>query len=272
MTKKTSFIEKLTASRIWIQTAFLLIWLDPMALRMHNVCGTVFHCYACPLATFACPVGILVNFSALHLFPFMAIGTLILVGAILGSFVCGYICPFGLLQDMAAKIPVRKFNLPQWFGSIRYLVLLGLVLAVPFFWGENHPLTFCKVCPAGALEGAVPNMLSQAAAGQKIIFPNTLKITVLLVTLTGMIFVNRFWCKLCPLGAIFGLFNKFSVFHLKLDPAVCTNCNICHTSCKIGVKPNLQPNHTNCIRCLDCTSCKPKALSIGSVFKKHKSN
>ncbi|MEN6384257.1 MAG: 4Fe-4S binding protein [Phycisphaerales bacterium] len=268
MTKKTTLLEKLRVNRLWIQTAFLVIWLDPMALRLHNVCGTVFHCYACPLAAFACPVGILVNFSALHLFPFMAIGTLILVGAIFGGFVCSYICPFGLLQDLAAKIPVRKINLPKWFNCTRYFVLLGLVLVIPFLWGENHPLAFCRICPAGALEGAIPSMLSQAASGQKIVFPNNLKIVVFIVTVIGFVFVNRFWCRLCPLGAIFGLFNKVSVFFLKLNPAACTNCQVCHTNCKMGLKPDLQANDNNCIRCLDCTSCKPNALSVGSVFKK----
>ena len=62
---------------MWVQAGFLLAWLDPLLLRMHNVCGPVFHCYSCPLATFACPIGMLANFSALHVIPFAALGTLV---------------------------------------------------------------------------------------------------------------------------------------------------------------------------------------------------
>jgi polyferredoxin len=272
MAKKTSITQKLMTNRLWIQTAFLVVWLDPLALRLHNICGTVFHCYACPLATFACPVGILVNFSALHLFPFMAIGTLILAGAVFGGFICGYACPFGLLQDLAAKIPVRKFSLPEWVNYSRYFVLVGLVLAIPYFVGENHPLAFCKICPVGALEGAMPNMISQAAAGQVIAFPNTLKICVFIITIAGMLFVYRFWCKLCPLGAIFGMFNRVSVFFLKVNPAACTHCQICHTNCKIGAKPDIQTNNHSCVRCLDCTQCKPEAINVSTIFEKPKEN
>ena len=84
MVKKTrlnNLASKLLGGRIWIHTAFLLVWLDPLGLRWHTMCSPVFHCYACPLATFACPIGVLAQFSALHVFPFMAIGLLVAFGA-----------------------------------------------------------------------------------------------------------------------------------------------------------------------------------------------
>jgi hypothetical protein len=71
---------RLVRWRVWIQAGFLLVWLDPFMLRLHNVCGPVFHCYSCPLATFACPIGVLANFSAIHVVPLVAIGTLVVVG------------------------------------------------------------------------------------------------------------------------------------------------------------------------------------------------
>jgi ferredoxin-type protein NapH len=265
MAKATTFTQKLAANRLWVQTAFLLVWLDPLALRMHNICGAVFHCYACPLALFACPIGIMANFSSLHMFPFMAVGTLVVVGAVFGGFVCGFACPFGLLQDMAAKIPVRKYRMPAWFGYGRYFVLIVLVLLVPFLFGENHWLSFCRICPAGALEGAVPYMVSQAAAGQAVTIPNPLKITVLVSVLVGMVLVYRFWCRLCPLGAIFGLFNKVSFFFLRVNPSACTHCQICHTNCQIGDAPEEKPNSGACVRCMGCTECRPGAITVGSV-------
>ena len=114
-TRFASFFSRLQPYRLWIQTAFLMLWLDPLGIRYHGVCAPVFHCYGCPLATFACPIGVLANFSALHLIPFVTIGLLIVIGALVGSLFCGWACPFGLLQDLAAKIPtptVRRAGQP----------------------------------------------------------------------------------------------------------------------------------------------------------------
>lgn len=136
--KKTgTTASRLAGWRWWIQAGFLFAWLDPFMLRMHTVCSPVFHCYSCPLATFACPIGVLANFSAIHLIPFAALGTLIVLGAVLGSFVCGWACPFGFLQDLAHRVPTRKFTLPSWTGYFRYVSLIVLVIAVPFFWARR---------------------------------------------------------------------------------------------------------------------------------------
>ncbi len=158
-------VSKLIAWRTAVQSLFLLVWLDPLNLRMHTVCAPVFHCYACPLATFACPIGVIAQFSALHLFPFIAIGLLIAVGALFGSIICGWVCPFGLLQDLAAKVPTPRLKIPQWMGYFRYVVLLGTVLAIPYFFGEGHPLFICRICPAGGIEKALPDVVSAAIGG-----------------------------------------------------------------------------------------------------------
>jgi len=276
MVKKTTlgrFSSRLLGWRMWIQTAFLLLWLDPLGWRMHTMCSPVFHCYACPLATFACPIGIIAQFSALHIFPFVAIGLLVALGAVFGSLVCGWVCPFGYLQDLAAKVPTPKFDLPKFTGHFRYVMLIGTVLAIPYFFGEGHPLFVCRICPAGALEAAVPTMVSQASAGEKVVWPNALKLTILIVFLIAIFFIKRPWCRvLCPLGAIFSLFNRVSAFFLRLDSEACTQCEQCHTLCEYGIEPEKTPNDLRCIRCLECTRCSPDALTLGSVFEPSRTN
>lgn len=260
--------SKLVSWRMWVQTSFLLLWLDPLGLRLHNMCAPVFHCHACPLSTFACPIGIIAQFSALHIFPFIAIGILIVAGILFGSLVCGWVCPFGFLQDLIGKIPTPKFDLPKWTSSLRYVVLIGTVLAVPYFFGEGHPLFICRVCPAGALESAVPNIAGQALAGQKIAWPNAVKLTILGLFLIGIFFVKRPWCRiLCPLGAIFSLFNRVSAFFLRFNADECTNCEQCHKLCEYGIEPERSPNDFRCVRCLECIRCGPQALTFGSIFE-----
>ncbi|MCF7669124.1 MAG: 4Fe-4S binding protein [Verrucomicrobia bacterium] len=255
--------------RLWVQVGFLAVWLDPLALRMHNICGPVFHCYACPLAAFACPVGVLAQFSALHLIPFIAIGTLVLAGALFGRIICGWICPFGLFQDLVAKVPVKRFEIPRWLGAFRYVVLVGAVLLIPYLFGEGHPLFICKICPAGFLEKAVPDMGQAAIIGDPIPWPNTLKIVVAGLVITAAFVTFRPWCRvLCPLGAIFGFFNRFSVFSMEFENHHCTQCGRCRTLCTYGGKPDKSPNSDNCLRCFECTQCDAEALRVSTVFDK----
>jgi len=267
-TRLNNLASKLLGWRIWVQTSFLLVWLDPLGLRMHTVCSPVFHCYACPLSTFACPIGVIAQFGALHVFPFIAVGILVAVGALFGSLICGWVCPFGFLQDLTAKVPTPKFDLPKWTGYGRYVVLVGTVLVVPYFFGEGHPLFICRVCPAGALEAAVPNMAGQAVAGQTVVWPNAVKLIILALFLIAIFFMRRPWCRvLCPLGAIFSIFNRVSAFFLRFNAAECTHCEQCHKLCEYGIQPELTPNDLSCIRCLECTKCSPEALTLGSVFE-----
>ncbi|HUW18690.1 MAG TPA: 4Fe-4S binding protein [Sedimentisphaerales bacterium] len=268
MVKKNNLLSKLVPWRMWVQSIFLLVWLDPLALRLHGMCCPVFHCYACPLATFACPIGVIAQFGGIHIFPFIAIGLLVVVGVLFGSLVCGWACPFGFLQDLAARAPTRKFDPPKWTGHLRYVVLIVTVLAVPYLFGEGHPLFICRICPAGALEAAVPNITQQAIAGQTIVWPNALKLTILILFLVAVFFVKRPWCRiLCPLGGFFSLFNRISAFFLRLNPEKCNDCKRCHKLCEYGIQPQISPNDSACIRCLECTRCGPEALTFGSAFQ-----
>ena len=252
-------------ARPWVQAAFLAVWLDPLFLRLHNVCGVAFHCYACPLALFACPIGVIANFSSLHLLPLLAVGTLLLVGAAVGAFVCGWACPFGFLQDLLSKVPTPRFNLPHWTGYLRYAVLALFVLLVPYLWGEAHSLFICRLCPAGTLEAALPAMAKTASSGGSAIFPSTTRTVIAVLLVVALFFTHRPWCVMfCPLGALFGLTNRFSAFFLRYDPSSCINCSACRKLCRYGVAPDLRANDPRCIRCLECTRCG--ALTVGSAL------
>ena len=265
-------VARLLPWRTWIQTAFLLVWLDPLGLRLHNMCGPVFHCYACPLATFACPIGVIAQFAAIGIFPFVTVGFLVVIGAVFGSLICGWVCPFGLLQDLTAKVPTPKLELPKWTGHLRYVVLIGTVLAIPYFFGEGHRLFICRVCPAGALEKAVPDMAQQAIAGQQIAWPNALKLTILALFLIAIFFTKRPWCRvLCPLGAIFSLFNRISAFFIRFKADKCTNCLECHKFCEYNIEPEKSSNDLRCIRCLECTECRFDALTAATFVLRRKS-
>jgi polyferredoxin len=267
-TRLSNLFQRLLPHRIWVQVGFLALWLDPLALRMHQVCGPVFHCYACPLSTFACPIGVIAQFGSLHLFPFLAVGLLVVVGGLVGSLLCGWACPFGLLQDLAAKVPTPKIHLPAWTGHLRYVMLVGTVLLVPYVWGESHSLFICRVCPVGGIEVAVPNVVTQAVTGKPIAWPNPVKLAIVAVFLITIFFIRRPWCRvLCPLGAIFSLLNKVSALFLRVDRSRCTDCKRCRSLCAYDIQPDQSPNDSRCIRCLECTRCGRGAMSLDTVFR-----
>ena len=265
--KLVPLTARLAGWRVWVQTAFLMVWLDPFAIRLHTVCSPVFHCYSCPLAAFACPIGVLANFSAIHLVPFIAIGTLAVVGVFLGSFVCGWVCPFGFLQDLIGRVPTRKLELPGWMGYFRYAVLIVFVLIIPYLFSEEHPLFFCRLCPAGALEAALPYTAGLAIAGREIVWPTATKTIICVLILVAMFFTWRPWCTLfCPLGAIYGLCNRVSVFFVRFHPERCDDCDLCSTLCRYHGPSERRGGDMRCIRCLDCTRCT--AVTLSHVFER----
>ncbi len=257
--------RKLSRFRPWAQAGFLGVWLAPVGRWLHGIPGCVFHCYSCPLSSFACPVGVMANYAALlpvvGEVPYLLIGLLLLVGAVSGSLVCGWACPFGFLQDLLAKITTKKVILPPWIGHFRYVVLVGLVILLPMILGhygipfERQVISICRLCPAGALEAGLPYSAQSLLAGNGWVMSG-LKTGILIAFFAAAIFIHRPWCRIfCPLGGLLALFNRFSLFHLRFNPKECVECNLCRSRCSMGVKVDQTVNVTGCIRCLECTTC-----------------
>ena len=201
------------------------------------------------------------------------VGVLLAFGVILGRAVCGWLCPFGLIQELIHKIPSPKKKLKKGFLYIKYVVLVVFVLVLPVvatnYMGMGKP-AFCQyICPAGTLEGGIPLLSTHAELRQTIGSLFSLKMAILILTIVGCIVVYRFFCRtMCPLGAIYGLMNKISIYHLEIDKNKCVNCGKCKQVCKMEVDPVKTPNSAECIRCGACVSACPKeAINMGFCKK-----
>jgi polyferredoxin len=186
---------------------------------------------------------------------------LLAVGALSGSLVCGWACPFGFLQDLLAKVTPFKARLPDGLGQVRYVVLLGLVILLPLVLGyrgtpfEDQVISICRLCPAGALEAGLPYSVQSVLAGKGWLM-SWHKMLILLALLGGAIFIHRPWCRIfCPLGGFLSLFNRLSLFHLRFKSEACIECNLCRSRCAMGVKVDQKVNTPGCVRCLECTTC-----------------
>ncbi len=125
---------------------------------------------------------------------------------------------------------------------------------------------FCKyICPAGLLLGGVPLLVGDANLRQVVGPIFSIKVVVLLSVLVGCVLVYRFFCKvMCPHGAIYGLLNKVSFYHLQIDSHSCNHCGKCKKVCRMDVDPVKSPDSAECIRCGECSAaCPQKAIRLG---------
>ncbi len=244
--------------------------------KWKQFCNPGLNCYSCPAATLACPIGAMqaVAGSMQYNFSFYVVGFLLAAGVLLGRFVCGWICPFGLVQELFYKIPSRKYRLPKLFTYVKYGILVLFVIVLPVtatnYMGMGKP-AFCQyICPSGTLFGGIAMTAThpelRTAAGPLFL----LKISILVLTLLACVPVFRFFCKtLCPLGAIYGLLNKISIYHLEVDKQSCIQCGKCACTCKMDVDPVAAPNSAECIRCGACAAgCPKQAIRLGITVAK----
>jgi polyferredoxin len=240
-----------TRKRLIVQIAALGL-LNLQFLSLRSICVPAFNCHSCPLAVFACPVGVLVNFASLRIIPIVAIGILGFAGVMVGRLWCGWVCPFGLMQDGLRRFRVKKNRVAPRLGYAKYAVLVSLVFAVPFLWPDSA-LTFCRVCPAGTLESAIPWAIMGASSIFRASF--MVRVAILLGVLALMVAVSRSFCRwMCPLGAILSLFNRFSLFRMRMTKSDCNQCGRCVTKCPVGIDPVTEMNSPECVRCLECAS------------------
>ena len=232
---------------------------------LKGVCTPGLNCYSCPGAVAACPLGSLQSalVNARFRFPYYILGTLLLMGLFLGRFICGFLCPVGLLQELLHKLPspkIRKSRATRILSFGKYVLLAVFVILIPLW---KFAPGFCKfICPAGTFEAGLPltfkNKFLRTMTGTLFSWK------VLLLTLIAVLCVVCFraFCRfLCPLGAIYSFFNPVSLFGVRVDPSLCTHCDACVKSCPMDVT---KVRDRECIQCGKCIgSCPTGAIHFG---------
>ncbi len=240
------------------------------------------NCYSCPGALGACPIGSMQAFlGARHpKFAFYVLGYLSIIGVLVGRFICGWLCLFGLIQELLYAIPTKKITLPErldrWMRKLKYVFLLVFVILLPIILRDEFGMSapyFCKwVCPVGMLEGGIPLVALNEPLRAAAHLLYAWKMAVLIVIVLASIFINRPFCKyVCPLGAFYGLFHGIGFLKLGCDEKACVNCGACSKVCTMQVDPTKTPNSPECIRCGECVkSCPTKALAFSFMGKEKK--
>ena len=237
-------------------------------------CVPGFNCYSCPSAAGACPLGAIQNALAStgHSAGWYVLGIILLFGVVLGRTICGWLCPLGLIQELLNKIPtpkLRKNRVTRALSWLKYVLLAVFVIALPLWYGLRYDLPlpgFCKyICPAGTFEGAM-GLLSNTMPANTGYFSMlgilfTRKFVIMLVIGLTCIFCYRAFCRfICPLGAIYGLFNRFNIIGVKVDQSRCNHCGRCVQGCGMDVRRVGDHECINCGKCMN--ACNQGAISI----------
>ena len=233
-----------------------------------SLCVPGLNCYSCPGALGSCPIG---SFQAVvsdrdYGMTFYILGFLTLFGALMGRFVCGFLCPFGLFQDLLHKIPnrlkVRIVPGDRYLKYLKYLILVMFVVILPMFvvndFGQGDPW-FCKyICPSGTFMAGWPLALLNEGIRGAIGWLFAWKSFLLVGLIVLSVVIYRPFCRyICPLGAVYGLFNKFSLYRFEVDPNTCIECGKCQAICPINIPVYQTPNSAECIRCGKCLKVCP---------------
>lgn len=272
--------------RLWFQTAWFVLTNSYVrgftSGRIYTgktkaLCVPGLNCYSCPGALGSCPMGSLqaVMGDSGYRFSLYVFGLIAAMGVLFGRLICGWMCPFGLVQDLLyrIKVKIKKKNLPghKYLRYLRYVILVVFpLLLVSLFkdaTGTGSPW-FCEwICPSGTLLGGIPLVLANAGLRAAIGFRFFWKLFLLIVILLLSVFYYRPFCKyLCPLGAIYGLFNPVSSYRLVIDHDKCISCGRCQKACGMDIRTFETPNSPDCIRCGSCISACPKG-AISSTWK-----
>jgi len=227
-------------------------------------------------------------------FPWIALGVVFVVGAILGRFFCGWACPIGFIQELIIDARGKKIDVsPRTHKpakSLKFLILAGtllvsgsLALALYLGVGEDYKNAlgafaqgpFMVISPDGTLFGTVPWLIGRA---REIFFGPTpvnvtsgmvygwfrsistqlaIKLILLAVLFIGAYSIPWFWCRyLCPTGAMMGIFSRFSLLGMSRNPLKCQKCPHCEKKCPTQIPIlDLPWEKFNDQECILCLEC-----------------
>lgn len=242
----------------------------------------------------------------------VVIGSLVVAALVFGRAYCGWLCPFGLFQDVLTRLRKASKRRHLTFSDStskklsqsRYVIIaVFLILSVIFgsyyiFGTELIPGTraggpggteagivssinepFCLVCPMRPLCSLIQcgigsmnySYISQITYGPFWIiggYISSINLIILSIVIILSLAYRRFWCRICPVGTLTGLFSTFTPFKqialtkLEKDEHKCTRCGVCKRACPtqatdMYTKKGGDVTESKCTLCARCVELCP---------------
>lgn len=198
-------------------------------------------------------------FNTVHPAALVILIIVMLLAVVLKKVFCSWICPFGLLSEVLAKLQLkiyeRPISLPRWLDwplrTLKYLLLFFFVWTI--FATMNVP----------TLEKFINSPYNRVADIKMYLFfahPSKLTLYVLAGLLLMTLLFRHFWCRyLCPYGAMLGVLSIFSVFKIRRNMKSCIDCEKCTKVCpaRINVHKVKAVHSDECHACMRCVDACP---------------
>jgi len=242
------------------------------------------------------------GWNASVVFPWLAIASFLIVGILIGKSLCGWVCPFGFIQDLVGLIRRKQIDVSprthETMVYMKYFILsITLFISVTFSasklagLGENYNKAlgifaiapFTTLSPSETLFATLPKMVQdfRFAVFEKqgldvlsgfLTLPPLfwIQFAIMVSVLVFVAYVPRSWCRyFCPHGAIMAIMNRFSFIGLRREPykcekGGCTTCvQVCPTRVPILELPWEKFSDPECIYCMKCAdACENKAIKL----------
>lgn len=194
----------------------------------------------------------------------MFIVTTLVCFIFLGRILCGFLCPAGLLQDLMDKLRqalhIRPITVSDRLN--RYLQALKWVWIILFLGFAFTGGDFCDICPLKSFTTSAGGFWTNLYLGG----------FFAVAILVGSFFIKRFWCIMCPMGYLMGLFKRFNLFKLKKDCTACTECGACYSACPMRIKSiytergKVNVQTIDCLMCGECIHKCPEDKALSMTF------
>jgi NosR/NirI family nitrous oxide reductase transcriptional regulator len=190
----------------------------------------------------------------------LAVYTLVSVLLIGRGVFCGWLCPFGALQELLGQMS-RALGVPQWTppAALEKRLWMGKYIAA----AAVLVLVMTEIDPSGATVEIEPFKTAITSKFTRA-WPYLLYASALLAI--GL-FSERAYCRfLCPLGGVLAFLDRLHLINLlKRRPECGSPCHLCERSCPVrAIEPTGKINTAECFQCLDCqveyyddTRCPP---------------
>jgi polyferredoxin len=230
----------------------------------------------------------------LQLDPLVAIGTIltthklywpllwalvvICLTIILGRFFCSWVCPFGSIHHFvgflgnrkkkaAQKIELNKYRKAQ---CVKYFVLIVFLFMAAFpsagatlQTGLLDPIPLVTRSFNLVLLPIADSSVNVTSVAGRFYESAWLIFAIFLTAVLLNLVIPRFYCRfICPLGALFGVIDRFALWRIGKNQSECINCRLCEKSCEGGCEPAGNMRISECVLCFNCLDdCKHELIS-----------
>ncbi len=222
-------------------------------------------------------IGTMLTTHTLYMGLLWALVTVVLT-IIVGRFFCGWVCPFGALHQFVGFLGNLKKTTPQKISlnkyrkaqSVKYFILVFFLfmaafpsIAASLQTGLLDPISLITRSFNLVLLPIADDAVNIISINSRFYTGGWLIFAIFLTAVLLNLIIPRFYCRfICPLGALFGVIDRFAIWRIGKNQNECINCKLCEKSCEGGCEPAGNIRISECVLCFNCLDeCKHELIS-----------